>query len=67
MRRLASFIPMALNTAQAEADHGWISGLLIVVLRPIFALSAEMPDLGQVRPSIKGFHIEHASSPDQQS
>jgi hypothetical protein len=59
---LASFIAVLLNTAQAEADHGRISGLLIVALRPTLALSAEMPDVGQVRLSIKSSHIEHGSS-----
>jgi hypothetical protein len=62
MSRLATFITVLLNTAQAEADHGRISGLLIVALRPILALSAEMPDVGQVRFSIKSSHIEHGSS-----
>ena len=67
MRPLASIITVILNTAQAKADRGGISSLLIVALRPILAVPAEVPDLGQVILSIKGSHLEHASPPDQQS
>ena len=62
MRRLAPFITVLLNTAQAKADRGWIRALLIVAFWPILALSAEMPDVSQVRLSIKSSHIEHAGS-----